>query len=520
MIMGQLLRLAYSAVQRPWRIDPAWSRLSSVYRLAILVFLTVTTAAAPSRAASPLTIAPASVAVDTGSSSSVIVSAPVGARISKGALPTLLDPQGPVHMTASMLPRKGGQAAWLVHLSLDPAQTSETDATLALRMRDGSTNVASVHVVPKAAPAVASMVTGAITLDGDTLYDGDTARLALRLTNETDTPFEVQRARFVPSQTFDASFADQGTWQLPPHQTIVKVAQVTIRSDHALVSGKHPISILVTLARQSPSHPWFGDLMVTDQLGAGVPGIAEMQNLIGVPTFLLLPGALLVISFLMVWQTHNPPAEAKGMLDRLAVAWSPSLWLVAITASILIVAIYPYVTGIWGPRRYILYGFDLRDVGIIWFSCVAIGAAAGGIALAIQRCRQKAAAAQLFQAGEAPWPFLERLAGMRIASLRFAAFRAGAGYLHRLTDADADGLRWLAPAIRVDAAGLSDDEKIILGDAIRDGTVEAVITLLAQHGLEGNLTWQPADNVAAPVHRADGLNGTVRTNQQPIMVLA
>jgi hypothetical protein len=111
----------------------------------------------------------------------------------------------------------------------------------------------------------------------------------------------------------------------------------------------------------------------------GVPGVSDAMQFLGIPSLLLLPGALMILTFITVLPrfTLRPPIDWKN----------PSLLVAAVLLSFAAGYLYPCVTKYWlGTERNYLRGYDMSDVGYLWIGSIAIAAvvaaAAGVVTLA------------------------------------------------------------------------------------------------------------------------------------------
>jgi succinate dehydrogenase hydrophobic anchor subunit len=88
---------------------------------------------------------------------------------------------------------------------------------------------------------------------------------------------------------------------------------------------------------------------------------------LGVPSFLLLPGFLMVTTFL-AFRKRLPFGSPSTVTAK-----STEFWLFAITLSLLAAFLYPIMTGVFGTSRDYLKGYEVKDVFQVWMGAVISG---------------------------------------------------------------------------------------------------------------------------------------------------
>lgn len=341
---------------------------------------------------------------------------------------------------------------------------------------------------------VAQSVSAEIILDGETLLDGRESRALLKIVNLTDQAFMVAPPRPIAPPEIRITPEHVDARPLPPRSILLLPLRIGVAPQAALMSGKHTIGAVVRVARQTPGPPWSGEVAATREITAGVPGMSEIQNVLQIPSFLLLPGLLLVASFYAA-RSLFPATPAAGA----ALVWSPWLWIVAISFSGLVAYIYPEVSTWFGPvRRNILYGYSLIDVAAIWIGSIAVGALVGSAAGGWIAGWATHARNRRFLPGEPPLAFLERLMRMKKPH-QFAFVIEDGKRLYRLDPAEQGATRWAAPAIRVTAKDDAFDRRPI--SVAADGAdLVALHKLLATHaGTKAiSLAWDGAGAAQGP----------------------
>jgi hypothetical protein len=108
-------------------------------------------------------------------------------------------------------------------------------------------------------------------------------------------------------------------------------------------------------------------LVTTQETQIGIAGESAVLTLLGVPSFLLIPGFLVVLTVGTFWKVRRPHGAGEFPLE----ATKPEFWLAAVTLSIAIAFLYPRFGGV----DYLSSVYGLRDVIWIWFISLAIGVA-------------------------------------------------------------------------------------------------------------------------------------------------
>ncbi len=130
--------------------------------------------------------------------------------------------------------------------------------------------------------------------------------------------------------------------------------------------GKYLVTFEITLKgnrMQSADR----SLVVAQVVEVGVLGESTILQLLGVPSFLLLPGCLLVLTF-GLFRDHGPSWFRPIAKDEWLDPKNAYFWLVSITASGLMAVIFRVVLGWWYFVRY-----GLVDLVVVWLASVLLG---------------------------------------------------------------------------------------------------------------------------------------------------
>jgi hypothetical protein len=225
-----------------------------------------------------------------------------------------------------------------------------------------------------------------------------------------------------------------------------------------VVSGKQLLLFQAALQWQRGGRPASGSLVATQEVEVGVLGESEVLTALGVPTFLVLPGFLMIVTFSLLWRyapSRNLPKERKFQIE----AKTAEFWLIAVSLSILTALAYPWITSKLGERRSYLGGYDLVDVVRVWTASIASAALFFLILVAIaarraaQAAKREAARNALIPAaGDAPVEILRKLQrqGLKVQRPQVNVKIGGQGEPQRaflLQANDGRSRIWIGPAI-------------------------------------------------------------------------
>lgn len=305
------------------------------------------------------------------------------------------------------------------------------------------------------------------------LFEHRPGRLYVVVTNTSNEPVEVSGVEPVAPPFIQVEVQEPPEETLGPRGTLVVPCEVEVRgSGKAPVRpGKHLILFKVGLSWRSGGRELSGIQVASHELDVGVLGESEILTALGVPTFLVLPGFLMVVTFGLLWKVVPSPS-GQARKDFPLAAKSPELWLVAISLSILAAAVYPLITGGLGDRRSYLEGYDLVDVIRVWMGSILIALVAflvmhsvGRWQAAQQRKREEERRKSVFSPGDDPLSVLRKLKLQGAPVYRERADVKLDGRVRRAFLLRRDGDRyWIAPGIELvgmdqaDAAARRDVE--------------------------------------------------------------
>jgi len=155
---------------------------------------------------------------------------------------------------------------------------------------------------------------------------------------------------------------------------------VEIRVTDAVRPGKHLLLFQTPIEWGPKENRQKANVIAQQEFEVGILGESELLTALGLPSFLILPGFLMIVVY--------------GLLDKRAVtdqsilknATNAPLWIGAITLSGVMAFLYPlgtYLLG--GVRRDYLISYGLGDVIRVWIASILIGAVSWLIVQALER---------------------------------------------------------------------------------------------------------------------------------------
>jgi len=279
---------------------------------------------------------------------------------------------------------------WMITVSRTAELAVETTANLQVGYHAGKTArtaFTSLVITPRAAPAVENVASLQVETALESLLEQRSGQAFLIITNKSNLPLEVGEV-----QTSGPAFVGfkplvQGITHLAPLDTL-KI-QVEISVTQSVQPGKHLLLFEVPIVQDQYGQKQTYRLVEKLPVTVGVLGESELLKLFEIPSLLLLPGILAVITAGMWWQGFKP-ADQK---DKFPLkARNEAFWVVAVSVSILIGAIYPAFSElVLGQRRNYLFGYGLMDVIWIWVMGIGSGVlyslGAAGVLVVVRRLK-------------------------------------------------------------------------------------------------------------------------------------
>jgi len=220
----------------------------------------------------------------------------------------------------------------------------------------------ALTINPQALPVADNVAEVEVKSALKSLLEQRTGLVYLVVHNKTDQTLSVQPP--IPSGPEFVTFemVPNEASELLPRDSHTYPIKVTV-SD-TVQPGKHMLLFDIPISRQRLTSVDSYHLVATYEVDVGVLGESEILKLLEIPSFLLLPGVLTVVT-VGLWWLLTKPADQK---DKFPLkARNEYFWVVAITVSIIIAGLYPLLTSwLLKTRRDYLYGYGLLDVVLAW----------------------------------------------------------------------------------------------------------------------------------------------------------
>lgn len=277
-------------------------------------------------------------------------------------LPTLV-PAGQYVWTVQIASSGNGSLPGPIQFRIDYSRQVQGQVGSVDRVAFGTLMVQSEVVIQ---PIAVQVLTSLVSLD-----EQHSGFMYLQITNNSDytvtlepfitretTPYKPDFIQLDPEKNLDKQ-------TIPPHQQ--RTIQVKVSAANTVQTGKQ--TLVFEIPFQWNGHQ--GNVVASQQIDVGVLGESQLLTLLGLPSLLLLPGFLVLITLriLRPWIEHKKPDELNPKLT------TPEFWFWAIIISILVGLLYPYVSKIFltMSRNYLGLGpYGLLDIVYVWIGSVAL----------------------------------------------------------------------------------------------------------------------------------------------------
>jgi hypothetical protein len=202
--------------------------------------------------------------------------------------------------------------------------------------------------------------------------------------------------------------------------------------------------------------------VATQQVDVGVFGETAILAAIGIPTFLFLPGFLMLTTIALLWKAGKPKAEKENFPFK---ANTPDFYLIAITISMAAFAAYPWLTKHFTKvRRDFTEAYGLQDVVWVWFGSIIAGLLGYGlwrlIAFGFDLCNRWYRNRYCFALADDEEVFVKKLK-RRGLGVRFRPLTTGAYFIE--DDPLEEGKSWVAPKLGMLWISGTPDEQAVTG---------------------------------------------------------
>jgi hypothetical protein len=284
-----------------------------------------------------------------------------------------------------------------------------------------------------------------------------------------------------------------------------------VEADNAVPSGGKGLLVFeVQAAWMDAGLQRSASTIAKQEFEVGVLGESELQPLlttIGVPTFFLAPGFLIVMALVSLWNlssSNRLPLDLK----------KPEFWSIAILLSMLAAIAYPLIP----PHRNYLDGYGLTDVFRVWLGSFAVALVLWAFAIGGRWIWNTYARWQLvrhtFSIHDSEVEVLRKLArngiSIRREQVHYRRPGASAGespYQCVELSRTADGKMWIAPFIvygwetNADQQAKTEFENALTAERIDGGALADLIDRLRRRGLK--VRWAVSRAMSTPLSVAE-----------------
>ena len=272
-----------------------------------------------------------------------------------------------------------------------------------------------------------------------------------------------------------------------------------VEADVRVTPGKQLLVFEVPLSWEKEGLMQKATAVASQQIDVGVFGESAILAALGVPTFLFLPGFLIITTIGLLWKLGKPESEKSKFP---LTGNTPDFYVVSITLSMLAFCAYPWITGlVEGVRRDLTEAYGLEDVVRVWFGCVGFGLLVVGFYISYETVARYTRSLHEFSTDDDELTFLQKL-GRKQMGIRFQ--KAPIGSPPNTEDAfviadvpSQDGKSWVAPAIVMTWKPDSGEEQQAVVDAINSNDAAEVSRLLSAAGTLVTLSFQPPGTTKA-----------------------
>ena len=304
--------------------------------------------------------------------------------------------------------------------------------------------------LPEADAIVAVKVEGVL----DTLQQKHPGSVNLILTNKSAAPISIVSAKSSgPSFVTIAPATVTPALEIPPRQTRMLVFNV--EATGRVVPGKY-LLVFTSDVHVSAGGGIDVTSVATKEISVGVFGESQVLQVLSVPSFLLLPGFLVLITAKMLWDRRlfRKPAEAG---DFPWVFPSPEFWVLAIMVSAIVAFLYPRLL----KQPSYLEGYGTTDVALVWMLAVVLGVVGYAISMWARRVWLNRQLAKLLSSNDDPLTALDKLVrlGARVELPQYDLTLDGVPVKAFGLDLDTEHAEaWIFPGITVVPKGDIDDD--------------------------------------------------------------
>ncbi len=200
----------------------------------------------------------------------------------------------------------------------------------------------------------------------DAVSEQRPASAYLLVTNNLPVLIHVTIKAFFPKEIF--TLPAPPAFDVAPHSATQQ--KVELKAESRVTPGTYPIVFAVTAQWEMAGAKEQRQILVSKTATAGVFFESELLKLLGVPSFLVLPGCLVLFTMQLFLTWGILGLKNDSRLPQLTLT-SPGFWIIAVSFSGMFAWAYAWITGV----NYLLY-YGVVDLRNVWLVSILIGALA------------------------------------------------------------------------------------------------------------------------------------------------
>jgi hypothetical protein len=289
-----------------------------------------------------------------------------------------------------------------------------------------------------------------------------------------------------------------GTLLVAPGGAVVVELELAV-DPKGIQPGTRKLLFEVDVAWRNRDAERSGTLVASHDFNRSVLG-SEILTLLGVPSFLVLPGFLFLVTMSAAWRLGWRPERKKSDKAFPLPAKQAEFWLVAIAGSFLALPIYRLM-GLEYLERY-----SLNDIVQVWMVSIVAGLLIYLVIVVLVDKWDRHKARWQISERDDPIPLLRKLAKQGLSLNRPAVeWKRGEevvrGFLAEPQEKLSTGHAWIAPPIAVSVRTHEPTFNERLERALNQvQDVAGLATLLAQAGADAPVAWEKRKFLYRPQH--------------------
>jgi hypothetical protein len=187
---------------------------------------------------------------------------------------------------------------------------------------------------------------------------------ALLITNNLDLPVDVRVTGWPGSASMTIDTI--APFQVSPRSTVREA--VKVKAADRVTPGVYPAEFEAIASWSWAGRTETRHLLVSKQVTLGVFFESDLLKALGIPSFLVLPGCLVIFTMQLLLALNVLGAKNESKLPDLGVT-TPGFWILSITYSVFYAWIYIHY------KNDYLIRYGPEDLIWVWISSIVIGAA-------------------------------------------------------------------------------------------------------------------------------------------------